>query len=74
MLGEPLFPGESALDQLVEIIKVLGTPTQDQVKLMNPKSEEFKFPNIKAHPWTKVVNLSSLNNLLHRFLNQKLIR
>ena len=54
MLGEPLFPGESALDQLVEIIKILGTPTQDQVKLMNPKSEEFKFPNIKVHPWTKV--------------------
>ena len=55
MLGEPLFPGESALDQLVEIIKILGTPTQDEVNLMNPKSEEFKFPNIKAHPWTKVV-------------------
>jgi len=54
MLGEPLFPGESALDQLVEIIKVLGTPTQDQVKLMNPKSEEFKFPKITSHPWSKV--------------------
>lgn len=27
VLGEPLFPGESAVDQLVEIIKVLGTPT-----------------------------------------------
>jgi len=21
---------------------------------MNPKSEDFKFPNIKCHPWTKV--------------------
>jgi hypothetical protein len=27
VLGEPLFPGESAVDQLVEIIKILGTPT-----------------------------------------------
>jgi len=54
MLGEPLFPGDSGLDQLVEIIKVLGTPTQEQVKIMNPKAEEFKFPNIKSHPWTKV--------------------
>merc|ERR1712070_944209 len=27
MLGQPLFPGESGIDQLVEIIKVLGTPT-----------------------------------------------
>ena len=26
MLGQPLFPGESGIDQLVEIIKVLGTP------------------------------------------------
>ena len=54
MLGEPLFPGDSGLDQLVEIIKILGTPTQDQIKIMNSKAEEFKFPNIKSHPWTKV--------------------
>lgn len=36
MLGQPLFPGESGIDQLVEIIKVLGTPTRDQIKTMNP--------------------------------------
>jgi len=54
LLGEPIFPGDSSLDQLVEIIKILGTPTQDQVKEMNPKSDEFKFPNIRACPWTKV--------------------
>lgn len=29
LLGQPLFPGESGVDQLVEIIKVLGTPTRD---------------------------------------------
>jgi glycogen synthase kinase 3 beta len=28
-LGEPLFQGENGVDQLVEIIKVLGTPTRD---------------------------------------------
>ncbi|PQQ21838.1 shaggy-related protein kinase eta [Prunus yedoensis var. nudiflora] len=42
LLGQPLFPGENAVDQLVEIIKVLGTPTR-----------EGKFV-IKAHPWHKV--------------------
>ena len=26
-IGQPLFPGESGVDQLVEVIKVLGTPT-----------------------------------------------
>mmetsp|Transcript_27480 Transcript_27480/g.31679 ORF Transcript_27480/g.31679 Transcript_27480/m.31679 type:complete len:393 (-) Transcript_27480:205-1383(-) len=54
MLGEPLFAGESGIDQLVEIIKVLGTPTKEQVLKMNPKAEEYKFPNIKTLPWTKV--------------------
>ena len=29
MLGQPVFPGESGVDQLVEIIKVLGTPTRE---------------------------------------------
>jgi glycogen synthase kinase 3 beta len=36
MLGQPLFPGESGIDQLVEIIKVLGTPTREQIRTMNP--------------------------------------
>ncbi|GLT33905.1 hypothetical protein SLA2020_084580 [Shorea laevis] len=50
----PLFPGESGVDQLVEIIKVLGTPTREEIKCMNPKYTEFKFPQIKAHPWHKI--------------------
>ncbi|CAI5946547.1 unnamed protein product, partial [Closterium sp. NIES-64] len=50
----PLFPGESGVDQLVEIIKVLGTPTREEIKCMNPNYTEFKFPQIKAHPWHKV--------------------
>ena len=54
MLGQPLFPGESGVDQLVEIIKILGTPTKEQIKSMNQNYTEFKFPSIKAHPWTKV--------------------
>ena len=35
MLGQPIFPGDSGVDQLVEIIKVLGTPTREQIKEMN---------------------------------------
>ncbi|XP_020582192.1 shaggy-related protein kinase epsilon-like [Phalaenopsis equestris] len=52
--GQPLFPGDSGVDQLVEIIKVLGTPTREEIKCMNPNYTEFKFPQIKAHPWNKV--------------------
>ena len=54
LLGHPLFPGESGVDQLVEIIKILGTPAKEQIMLMNPNYTEFKFPQIKAHPWHKV--------------------
>jgi glycogen synthase kinase 3 beta len=54
MLGQPLFPGESGIDQLVEIIKVLGTPTREQIRTMNPNYMEHKFPQIKPHPFAKV--------------------
>jgi serine/threonine protein kinase len=54
LLGKPLFPGESAVDQLVEIIKILGTPTRDQILDMNPNYTEFRFPEIRPHPWNKV--------------------
>jgi len=54
LLGKPLFPGDSGVDQLIEIIKILGTPTKDQITAMNPNHTSFKFPQIKPHPWTKV--------------------
>ena len=54
LIGQPIFPGDSGVDQLVEIIKVLGTPSKDQIKQMNPNYTEFKFPQIKASPWEKV--------------------
>ncbi|CAO3691796.1 unnamed protein product [Umbelopsis ramanniana] len=54
LLGTPLFPGESGIDQLVEIIKVLGTPTKEQIATMNPNYTEHKFPQIKPHPFSKV--------------------
>ncbi|KAI4363869.1 hypothetical protein MLD38_020035 [Melastoma candidum] len=54
LLCQPLFPGENAVDQLVEIIKVLGTPTREEVRCMNPNYTNFRFPQIKAHPWHKI--------------------
>ena len=61
MLGQPLFPGESGIDQLVEIIKVLGTPTRDQIRTMNPNYMEHKFPQIKPHPFSKVFRKAEQN-------------
>ncbi|KAJ0488216.1 putative protein-serine/threonine kinase CMGC-GSK family [Helianthus annuus] len=54
LLGQPLFLGENAVDQLVKIIKVLGTPTREEIRCINPNYNDFIFPQIKAHPWYKV--------------------
>ncbi len=70
MLGQPLFPGESGIDQLVEIIKVLGTPTREQIRTMNPNYMEHKFPQIKPHPFNKVFRKADANaiDLISRLL------
>jgi glycogen synthase kinase 3 beta len=44
MLGQPIFPGESGVDQLVEIIKILGTPSKENIQAMNPDYKEYRFP------------------------------
>lgn len=54
LLGQPLFPGDSGVDQLVEIIKVLGTPTKEEIRSMNSNYMEFKFPQIKSCQWKKI--------------------
>lgn len=35
-------------------VQVLGTPTREEIKCMNPNYTEFRFPQIKPHPWHKV--------------------
>jgi hypothetical protein len=32
----------------VEIIKKIGTPTEEEIKAMNPNYKEFKFPMVKT--------------------------
>jgi len=54
--GKPLFPGENGVDQLVEIVKVLGAPTRRQVLAMNQQYFNFAFPTISARSWGSVFN------------------
>jgi serine/threonine protein kinase len=54
LIGQPLFPGETSVDQLVEIVRVLGTPTKQEIEAMNKNYTEFKFPQVKHNPWNKV--------------------
>jgi serine/threonine protein kinase len=54
LLGSPIFPGGSGVDHLVEIIKVLGSPSKEELRRMNPNYQDFKFPNIQAHALSSV--------------------
>lgn len=55
ILGQPLFTGKDGVDQLVEIIKVLGTPTPQELGAMNPNYPEYEFtPKVAPHSWEKV--------------------
>ena len=73
ILGVPLFPGETSVDQLVEIIKVLGTPTKDQILEMNPNYNDFKFPNIKSIGWAKVFKNMVLDENFTDFFSNLLV-
>lgn len=54
LLGDPLFPGTNGVDQLMEIVRVLGTPTIEQLKSMHAPYESARFPTIKPLDWNKV--------------------
>lgn len=54
LTGTSLFPGENNVDQMVEIIKVLGTPTAEEIHCMNPNYHSFKFPNIQKKDLNEV--------------------
>jgi hypothetical protein len=53
---EPIFRSDSNIDQLVEIIKVLGTPSFEEIMEMNKNCdiEKYQFPKINARSWEKV--------------------
>jgi glycogen synthase kinase 3 beta len=48
MLGKPLFAGETGADQLIEIIRVLGTPSRDDIRAMNPSYKEFPISSARV--------------------------
>jgi len=54
LIGHPLFPGESSVDQMVEIVKILGSPSKDDLSKMNPNYDNFKFPDIKSITFKRV--------------------
>jgi len=53
LLGEPLFPGESGVDQMFQILNVLGTPTPAEVKAMSPARTPMRLPDIAPTSFSK---------------------
>lgn len=48
-LGERLFDGHDKVQQLFEMVRIMGTPSQSQLECINPKVERLSFPVIKCH-------------------------
>merc|ERR1712232_1487389 len=56
IIRQPLFTGRDGVDQLIEIIKVIGTPTPQDLKAMNPNYPTYEFnPRVSPLPWEKVL-------------------
>ena len=52
-------------------MQVLGTPTLEEIQAMNQNYTEYKFPQVKPHPWHKVFRPrtpSDAIELVSRFL------
>jgi serine/threonine protein kinase len=51
--GTPIFVGDSGIDQIYEVIKLLGTPSKDEITVMNPASTdlELRLPHQPKKPW-----------------------
>jgi glycogen synthase kinase 3 beta len=59
--GVPPFLGNSQIDQLIEIMKVLGTPPREDIQHMNKNydmNEYEKFPYVKPTQWKNLLNTS----------------
>ncbi|KAL6929874.1 regulator of ime2 [Hanseniaspora valbyensis] len=54
ILGKPLFCGANGINQLVEIIKILGTPNVQEIIAMNPNYKEHPFTYIAPIPLQQV--------------------
>ena len=66
VMGKPLFAGKTQNDQLIEIIKVLGSISKEDIIEINPKFTDMRMPEIKKLPWHRILNENDadLNDLL----------
>ena len=53
-LNRPIFAGKSAKEQLYEIMKILGTPTKEELRNMNGKYKNIKISKMEPVSWANV--------------------
>mmetsp|Transcript_35708 Transcript_35708/g.85943 ORF Transcript_35708/g.85943 Transcript_35708/m.85943 type:complete len:368 (+) Transcript_35708:38-1141(+) len=58
MLLHPIFPGDSGITQLVEMMKILGTPTLNELHCMNCTSPTLKLPTTHPVPFESLFPLA----------------
>ena len=67
VLGYPIFQGDNSVDQLVEIIKVLGTPKRKEISEMNPEYTKYRFPLVKCYTLKEI--FQGYSNIGDDFIN-----
>lgn len=53
--GKPLFAGKTQNDQLMEIIKVIGSISKEDLQEINPKFSDLRVPDLKKVSWNRVL-------------------
>ena len=43
------------MEQLIEIIKILGTPTREQLAVYSEENASMEIPRLKANDWSKIL-------------------
>lgn len=59
MTFEPIFHWDSSLEQLIEIVKILGTPSTRQVEEWSPINASIQLPVLRGTDWAKILRLYS---------------
>jgi glycogen synthase kinase 3 beta len=55
MALELIFPGDSSLEQLIDIVKILGTPTARQLQTCSPLNAEIQLSVLPGTDWGKIL-------------------
>ena len=73
LMGSPLFLSDSTTGHIIEIMKVLGTPSKKEILNMNDEYDSFSFPLIKVFPLAKLLKQAGADDDLVDLLKRILV-